>query len=84
MSYISQLLYFVPLISGRIQGDLDSLFHYAPGESYSTFARTGFKPLFIEDVVKNMTAAKRAEATKTCGDNKECLFDFAVTGNLIL
>ena len=69
---------------GRIQGDVDSLFHYAAGESYSTFARTGFKPLFIEDVLKNMTAAKSAEATKTCGDNKECLFDFAVTGNAIL
>ncbi|KAK2190852.1 hypothetical protein NP493_66g04024 [Ridgeia piscesae] len=63
----------------KIEGDVDSLFHYAAGESYSTFARTGFKPLFIEDVLKNMTAAKSAEATKTCGDNKECLFDFAVT-----
>ena len=75
---------FVHLIPGRIQGDVDSLFHYAPGESYSTFARTSFTPLFIEDVLKNMTAAKRAVATNMCGDNKECLFDFAVTGNLIL
>ncbi|KAK2190867.1 hypothetical protein NP493_66g06051 [Ridgeia piscesae] len=63
----------------RIHGDVDSLFYYAPDESYSTFARTGFKPLFIEDVLKNMTAAKSAEATQTCGVNKECLFDFAVT-----
>ena len=27
-----------------------------------------------------MTAAERAKAQATCGENKECLFDFAVTG----
>ena len=29
-----------------------------------------------------MTAAQRDKAKKICGDNKECLFDFAVTGQL--
>ncbi|KAI0239923.1 Mucin-like protein [Lamellibrachia satsuma] len=59
---------------------IDSLFYYAPGESYWTFARTEFQPLFLEDVYGNMTTAQRTKAEHTCGDNKECLFDFAVTG----
>ncbi|KAK2152978.1 hypothetical protein NP493_2378g00005 [Ridgeia piscesae] len=64
----------------RIQ-KIDSLFYYALGESYSTFARTEFKPLFLEDVLVGMTAEERRNAEKTCGENKECLFDFVVTGN---
>ena len=27
-----------------------------------------------------MTAAEREKGKATCGDNKECLFDYAVTG----
>ena len=68
---------------GRID-NLDSLFYYAPGESYLTYARTNFKPLFIEDVLRNMTTERRTKAKETCGDNKECIFDYAVTGTLIL
>lgn len=78
------LLSTYALMPGRIKGDVDSLFNYAPGESYSTYARTGFKPLFIEDVLLNMTTEQRTKAKETCGDNKECLFDFAVTGSLFL
>ena len=68
---------------GRIDS-ANSLFYYAPWESYATFARAGFKPLFIEDVLRNMTAEKKTKAKETCGDNKECLFDFAITGTLLL
>ena len=68
---------------GRIDS-LDSLFYYATGESYLTYARTDFKPLFIEDVLRNMTTERRTKAKETCGDNKECTFDYAVTGTLIL
>ena len=67
------------LCPGRILA-VDSLFYYAIGEPYSTFAHKEFKPLFLEDVLNNMTAAERKKAETTCGDNKECLFDFAVTG----
>ena len=70
------------LSPGRILA-VDSLFYYASGESYSTFKNKGFKPLFLEDVLHNMTDAERANAKATCGDNKECLFDFAVTGRYI-
>lgn len=70
------MLYFC---LGRIQS-IDSRFYYAPGESYSTFARTEFKPRFLEDVLNEMSPEQRTKATETCKDNKECLFDFAVTG----
>ena len=67
---------------GRIQ-KIDALFYYAPGDSYSTFAHIEFEPRFVEDVLANMTSSQRQTALKTCGDNKECLFDFAVTGGHI-
>ncbi|KAI0212706.1 Mucin-like protein [Lamellibrachia satsuma] len=60
---------------------VDSLFYYAHGESYVTYARTDFKPLFIEDVLNSMTPEQRRKAKETCGDNKECIFDFVVTAN---
>ena len=69
--------------SGRIE-ELDSLFHYAPGENYSTYARSEFTPRFLEEVLANMTSSQREMAQNTCGDNKECLFDFAITGLTIL
>lgn len=59
---------------------IDSLFYYSPGESYSTYANTEFQPLFLEDVLANMTEAQRTKAQETCGENKECLFDLAITG----
>ncbi|KAI0235226.1 Mucin-like protein, partial [Lamellibrachia satsuma] len=64
----------------RIQS-IDSLFYYAPDESYSTFAHTEFQPVFLTDAINAMSPAQKAKANQTCGVNKECLFDFAVTGN---
>ncbi|KAK2167799.1 hypothetical protein NP493_1260g00002 [Ridgeia piscesae] len=60
---------------------IDSLFYYAPGESYATFAHTTFTPRFLEDVLANMTSSQREIAGKKCGNNKECIFDFVVTAN---
>ncbi|KAI0230808.1 hypothetical protein LSAT2_018833 [Lamellibrachia satsuma] len=60
---------------------ISSLFYYPAGSDYNTFNIKNFTPLFLEDVLGNMTAAQRTEAEKTCGKNKECLFDFALTGN---
>ncbi|KAK2167442.1 hypothetical protein NP493_1275g00055 [Ridgeia piscesae] len=58
-----------------------SLFYYPLGTHYSTFNILDFTPLFYEEVVGNMTPEQKAEAEKTCGDNKECIFDLAITGN---
>ena len=45
-----------------------------------TYAHPEFKPLFHEDVTANMTDAQKANAKSICGDNKECIFDLAITG----
>ena len=76
-AYVNMLIQYVN--PGRIQ-KIDSLFYYAPGENYLTFARTNFRPLFLSDVLANMTDAQKILAKEKCGDNKECIFDFAVTG----
>ncbi|KAK2178081.1 hypothetical protein NP493_563g01009 [Ridgeia piscesae] len=58
---------------------IDSLFYNAPGESYSMFAHTKFKPLFFEELLKDKTISMTL-VKNTCGDNKECIFDLVVTG----
>ena len=66
-------------MSGRI--DLvQSLFHYGAGASYDTYAVTDFTPLFLDEVLDAMSEAEQEKAEKTCGKNRECLFDFVVTG----
>ena len=69
------------MLSGRIKS-VDSIFFYAPGESYATFAHTEFKPLFLDELWNKLTVEQQEEATRICGTNKECLFDFTVTGTL--
>ncbi|KAK2167507.1 hypothetical protein NP493_1273g01022 [Ridgeia piscesae] len=58
-----------------------SLFYYPQSTDYNTFNIINFTPLFYEEVVGKMTPEEKAEAKKTCGENKECIFDLAVTGN---
>ena len=57
-----------------------SLFYYPQGTDYNTFNILDFTPLFYEEVVGNMTPEQKADAEKTCGTNKECIFDLAITG----
>jgi len=59
---------------------ISSLFYYPPETDYSTFNNLDFTPLFYEEVVGKMSAAELAKAKETCGENKECIFDLAVTG----
>ena len=59
---------------------MQSLFHYGAGASYATYAITDFTPLFLDEVLNAMSDDKGEEAAKTCGKNRECLFDFVVTG----
>ena len=57
-----------------------SLFYYPQGTGYNTFNILDFTPHFYEEVYGAMTTEQKAEAKKTCGDNKDCIFDFAITG----
>ena len=58
----------------------ESLFHYAENTDYNTYNIRDFTPLFLDEVLGNMTDTERTEAEKTCGENRECLFDYIVTG----
>ena len=74
----------MPLVylPGRIS-ETESLFYYA-GNTYTTYNTRDFTPLFLDEVLGNMTKTDRAEAEKTCGDNRECLFDYVVTGQSVI
>ena len=69
------------LIIGRITS-AESIFHYTGGSTYHTYAKVDFRPLFLSELLANMTAAERTAAETKCGGNVECLFDYVVTGEL--
>ncbi|KAI0233186.1 Mucin-like protein [Lamellibrachia satsuma] len=60
---------------------IDSLFYHAPNKGYNAYTLTEFKPFYFEDLFANMTIEQKNKTRMTCGDNIECLFDFAVTAN---
>ena len=58
-----------------------TLFTYRFGKSYDSFRDLDFTPVFLDDtssLFSNSTFEQ--EARNICGENKECLFDIAVTG----
>ncbi|XP_046584649.1 uncharacterized protein LOC124291639 [Haliotis rubra] len=56
----------------------DSILHYAPGQSITTFTDSSYTPMFEADI----SNADRQEATAVCGaNNTQCIFDYAVTKN---
>ncbi|XP_071101363.1 uncharacterized protein [Haliotis cracherodii] len=56
----------------------DSVLHYAPGKNISTFTDSSYTPLFEEDI----SNSDREDAIAICGaDNKQCIFDYALTKN---
>ena len=66
-------------LTGRIKR-ADSIFKYIEGTSFETFDRSDFEPLFLQEVLANMTASQRQQAQTKCNGNQECIFDYAVTG----
>ena len=71
----------VPIV-GRITS-AESIFHYIDGTTYQTHARVDFRPIFLSQVLSNMTTAERTMVNDKCGGNAECIFDYAVTSELI-
>ena len=57
-----------------------SLFHYPEGKDFNTYNILDFTPLFYEKVIADMTPTQLTQAKDTCGDNRDCIFDLAVTG----
>ena len=70
----------VMFFSGRIQ-ETDSLFKYIGNATFGSVNPANFEPIFMEDVLANMTDAEKELANSTCqGNNIECMFDLQVTG----
>lgn len=69
------------LYTGRIT-EAESIFFYLPGETYYTFINSSFTPRFYEELLANLTSAQLTLAITTCNSlaNKECIYDFMITG----
>jgi hypothetical protein len=58
-----------------------TLFTYRIGESYDSFLDLDFTPVFLDETASLFSnSTLEQEARNVCGENKECLFDIAVTG----
>ena len=57
------------------------MFTYRIGESYDRFRDLDFTPVFLDETASLFSnSTLEQEAKNICGENKECLFDIAVTG----
>ena len=57
------------------------MFTYRVGDSYESFRDLDFTPVFLDDTSSIFSSPTlEQEARNICGENKECLFDIAVTG----
>ena len=59
----------------------DTLFTYRGGKDYDDYVDPGFTPVFLEDAESIfLSSTLQKETKKICGDNKQCMFDIAVSG----
>ena len=65
--------------AGRI-ARADSIFKYVGSTTYETFNTGDFVPLFLQEVLDKMSETEQTEIEQKCKGNKECIFDYAVTG----
>ena len=65
--------------AGRIE-KADSIFKYIDDTTFETFDRKDFEPLFLQEVLKNMTVEEKEKVDEKCKGNNECIFDYAITG----
>ena len=67
-------IYFT--LTGIIDNAEDSLFTYAPGESWASFYTPQFMPTFTTTFSDPQLQAR---ANEICGDDQFCLYDIAAT-----
>ena len=58
----------------------ESIFTYGVGESVANFSNPNHVPPFLDEILSNLMG--NSTLTAVCGDNVECLFDFAQTGDM--
>ena len=59
---------------------VESIFTYKVGESVNTFSDPNHVPPFLDEILSSLMG--NSTLTDVCGDNVECLFDFAQTGDV--
>ena len=67
--------------TGIIDNETDSLFSYNNGESWATFYRPDYQPLFS---LVFASPELEAEAREVCQNDTFCLYDIAATGRVEL
>ena len=58
----------------------ESIFTYEAGKSVGTFSNPDRTPPFLDELLASLMG--NSTLTDVCGDNVECLFDFAQTGDV--
>ena len=58
----------------------ESIFTYEAGKSVGTFSNPDHTPPFLDELLASLVNS--STLTDVCGDNIECLFDFAQTGDM--
>ena len=59
---------------------IESIFTYEMGENVAMFSDPDHIPPFLDEILSNLTG--NSTLTDVCGENVECLFDFAQTGDM--
>ena len=62
----------------------ESLFTYENGSSTETFSFPNHEPVFLDELLSNLTAEQLVTAQQTCGNDQSCLFDLLETQNQAL
>ena len=66
--------------SGQITEE-ESIFTYEDDESFATFAMPNHMPVFLDELLANLTEAQRDEVVEACGEDPSCQFDLLETSN---
>ena len=59
---------------------IESIFAYEASEDVITFSVPNHMPPFLDEILSNLT--ENSTLINVCGNNIECLFDFAQTGDV--
>ena len=73
-----EFIFTIILLLGQIN-DTESIFQYPPGLGVGNFSQPNHIPPFLDEIRANLEG--NSTLTNVCGNNTECLFDFAQTGN---
>ena len=77
------LLYATVLLWSCFTGQItqsESIFTYEMDEGVANFSDPNHVPPFLDEILSNLMG--NSTLTDVCGDNVECLFDFAQTGDM--